>query len=451
MKLRRNNLLPWVLLSSCFVFVWGCGDNSLFEETQLSSTTTTENPGFSVPFNMPGESSSEITQVAASDSTEDMNAPAPAIIYSLDQIEKGQKTNSLMQFHNMAGNRNCEGPECKDVANPKYMTCNRQNDYLEKEMDSLSKKSGLMAKIINSRVNPHAIIKPACMRMSMEAKFGIGSKNFRQCSPNNNMSKAFRPCISENYFKMVTNSFNVVSTCLKEYMSPGASDETQNLDVRAAYAMINIESGFHVNAMSGTGAGGIGQLTGPAITDSNKTEMSKVRAALEAHSNPACAQLSHEFLDSKEPMRADKGASCDRISLKKGNPVLNMIYSYAYLKWSKNAMNRVVINDKRYKNKFKMSDYEKQKIQRALMVWSHNTGPAGTWTPAMTLLNTVYRNKPVTSAETFINELQQYMKKFPARANKSSARRSETSKYFPGITNLLNQIETNVGGGSCVN
>ena len=114
-------------------------------------------------------------------------------------------------------------------------------------------------------------------------------------------------------------------------------------------------------------------------------------------------------------------------------------------------MNRVVLNDKRYKNKFKMSDYEKQKIQRALMVWSHNTGPAGTWTPAMTLLNTVYRNKPVTSADAFISELQQYMKKFPARANKSSARRTETSKYFPGITNLLNQIETNVGGGSCVN
>jgi hypothetical protein len=453
MKLRRNDFLPLVLLSSCFVFVWGCGGNSISEETQLSSTavTTTGNAGFSVPFSMPGEKSAPDSQASSADNIEDVNAPAPAIIYSLDQIERGQQANSLMQFHNMAGNRNCEGPECKDIANPKYMTCNRQNDYLEKEMEGLGKKSGLMAKIINSRVNSQAIIKPACMRMSMEAKFGISSKNFRQCSASNNMSSAFRPCISENYFKMISNSFNVVSTCLKDYMSPGASDDVQNLDVRAAYAMINIESGFHVNAMSGTGAGGIGQLTGPAITDSNKTEMSKVRAALEQHSNPTCAQLSHEFLDSKEPMRADKGASCDRISIKKGNPVLNMIYSYAYLKWSKNAMNRVVLNDKRYKNKFKMSDYEKQKIQRALMVWSHNTGPAGTWTPAMTLLNTVYRNKPVTSAETFISELQQYMKKFPARANKSSARRTETSKYFPGITNLLNNIEKNVGGGSCVN
>lgn len=451
MNLRRHNFLPLVLLSSCFVFIWGCGSNGLFEEAQLSSTAPTENTGFSVPFSMPTESSTAKSDVAASAHVEDINAPAPAIIYSLDQIEKGQKASSLMQFHNMAGNRNCEGPECKDVANPKYMQCNRQNDYLEKEMDGLSKKSGLMAKIINSKVNPQAIIKPACMRMSMEAKFGISSKSFRQCSPNNKMSSAFRPCISENYFKMITNSFNVVSTCLKEYMSPGASDDMQNLDVRAAYAMINIESGFHVNAMSGTGAGGIGQLTGPAITDSNKSEMSKVRAALESHPNAACSALSHEFLDSAEPMRADKGASCDRISIKKGNPVLNMIYSYAYLKWSKNAMNRVVLNDKRYKNKFKMSEYEKQKIQRALMVWSHNTGPAGTWTPAMTLLNTVYRKKPVTNADAFISELQQYMKKFPARANKSSARRAETSKYFPGITNLLNQIETNVGGGSCVN
>jgi hypothetical protein len=442
MKLRRNDLLPLVLLSSCFVFVWGCGGNSLSEEAQLSSTSTVENTGFSVPFIMPGENSGL--------ESEDASAPAPVILHSLDQIERGQHASSRLAFDNMAGNRNCAGPECKDITNPKYMKCNRQNDYLEKEMEGLSRKSDLMAKIINSPVNREAIIKPACMRISMETVFGIGSKNFRQCSPNGNTSKAFRPCVSENYFKMVTNSFNVVSSCLKEYMNPKASDETQKLDVRAAYAMINIESGFHVNAMSGRGAGGIGQMTGAAITDANKSEMSKIRAALEENKNPACADLSHEFLDAKEPMRPDKAASCDRISIKKGNPVLNMIYTYAYLKWSKNAMSRAVLNDKLYKNKFKMSDYEKQRIQRALMVWSHNTGPAGTWTPAMTLLNTVYRNKPVTNADAFIKELQQYMQKFPARANKSTSRRDETSKYFPKITNLLNSIEESEGG-TCVN
>lgn len=461
MKIRRQQFLPWMLLSSCFVFTWGCGNNSISEVTNLSSTSelgevSTYNP---LVLNL---SQKNVTLPFDDEIADDPNAPAPAIIYSLDQIEKAKNPQSLMSFHNVTSNRGCTGGACEeDQPNPKFMSCSNSNGYLEKQMSAFP-QSSILSKIIKNDVRTEdgehvaiePIIKASCMRMSMEAKFGVNSKNFKTCDANGKMNgaRAIRPCISGNYFNLVRNSFNFVSSCLKDYMSPGAQEDNQNLDVRAAYAMINIESGFHVNAVSGTGAGGIGQLTGAAITDSNTKEIAEIRAALEVNKNPSCAALSHEFLDSMKPMRPEAAASCERISLKNGNPVKNMIYTYAYLKWSKKAMDRVIFNDKRYKTKFtKLSDYDKQKIQRALMVWSHNTGPAGTWTPAMTLLNTAYRNKPVTNAEQFISELQQYMKKFPARANKSTARRTETSKYFPAITNLLNKIETNVGGGSCVN
>ena len=450
MKVTKYDYLKLLLLNSWFIFVWGCGGSNLFEEGQYSSTSN--DASFSVPFRIPGEDSATLAQAPAAAVVEDdISQPAPSIIYSLDRIEKANRPATLMEYHNMAENR-CDDAVCDSIRNMKYMQCNRQNAYLENEMTALTKKNSLLGRIMKADLNPQAIIKPACMRMSMEAKFSPTSSTFRQCNSQGAMSRAIRPCISENYFKLVTNSFDIVSSCMMDYMGPNESIAEQKLDVRAAYAMINIESGFHVNAMSGTGAGGIGQLTANAITDTNNTEMKKVRFALEGHADPVCRQISHEFLDSAQPMRPAKGNSCDRVSISKGNPLLNMVYTYAYMKWSKNAIDRTIFKLKKYEDKFALSKYDMQRVKRAMMVWSHNTGPAGTSTPAMTLLNTVYRgNKKVTNADKFIDELQQYMKRFPARANRSNARRSETSKYFPAITNLLNKVETNVGGGSCVN
>lgn len=396
-----------------------------------------ENKGLAAPFQLK-------TSAPASEEA------APIIEHALDRIEKTNGFQNLFGWIDSTSDETCT--TCvEQIRNMRYMQCNAQNRYLEDEISSLSKRSGVLGDVIRAPVRPNSIIKPACVQMGMNIKFGASSKTFRECSPNGALRSAFRPCISENYFKLVNNSFDLVSSCMKDFIAPGASEKTQKLDVRAVYALINVESGFHVNAMSGTGAGGIGQFTAPAIQDVNTNELHDVRVALEGHPNPQCGRMSMEFLDSMNPIRPGKAQSCDRISLKNGNPIKNMIYTYAYLKGVKKDMNTIIFENRNYKNKFRMSEYDLNKIKRALMVWSHNTGPAGTWTPAKTLLNTFYRGRVVTDADQFINQLQQYMQKFPASANKSSARRKETSHYFPAITKTLNEIEKSVGGGSCVN
>lgn len=379
---------------------------------------------------------------------EDDSSVPPVIRYSLDQIEKSKLINPFMSTWNAALEVSCK--TCTvSTESLRYKTCNEQNSYLEKSLIESRDKDSLLAEMLKAPIITKSIIKPACLRASMEARFGESSKVFRQCSIDGKMSRAFRPCISENYFKLINNSFELVSSCMMKQISQGSSADSQRLDVRAIYALINVESGFHVNAMSGTGAGGIGQFTGPAIKDVNKNELDAVRHELE--SNPQCARLSHEMLNQLEPIRPGSTLSCDRISLENGNPIKNMIYTYAYLKGVRRSFDKVIFNNANYNKKFQLSSSELDKIKRALMVWSHNTGPAGTWTPVKVLLNTIYRNKTVTSADQFISELQQYMHKFPASANTSEARRKETSHYFPAITETLNKIETNIGGGSCVN
>ncbi|MBV2167170.1 MAG: transglycosylase SLT domain-containing protein [Bdellovibrio sp.] len=447
MKTAAPYLYKLLLLNLCFTVGWGLGTPAM-TSLDLSSK---EERGFSLPFRLSNNKNKDSDKKSKDDgSSSNQEETAPVIEHALDQIDRAKQVQNLIGKQDMTSNRNCEDCE-RELRSIRYMQCNRQNDYLENELEKLGQGHTLFAQLATAKIERESIIKPACMRMSMEAKFSASSKVFRQCSPEGTGSAAFRPCISENYFKLINNSFDLVSSCMKDIMAPEASDETQKLDVRAVYALINVESGFHVNAMSGTGAGGIGQFTTPAIQDVNQNELRNIRISLENNPNPQCGRLSMEFLDSLEPIRPQKAHSCDRISLSNGNPIKNMIYTYAYLKGVKKDLSTMIFENRNYKNKFKLSEFDLNKVKRALMVWSHNTGPAGTWTPAKTLLNTFYRNRPVTDADEFINQLQQYMQKFPASANKSPARRKETSRYFPEITSTLTNIEKNVGGGSCVN
>ncbi|WP_041577936.1 transglycosylase SLT domain-containing protein [Bdellovibrio bacteriovorus] len=442
MKATTPHLYKMLFLTLCFSMGWNMKPVDFHME--LASK---EEKGLAAPFTL--GSSKSMTENNKIDET--ASEPIPIIEHALDKIEKTKSFQSLFGWGDNVANRNCDTCQ-EEIRNMRYMQCNAQNNYLEAEMKTaVESQSSLLGDLIRAPIKSNSIIKASCIQMGMNTKFGVSSKTFRQCNAAGAARQAFRPCISENYFKMVNNSFELVSSCMKDFIAPGKDEETQNLDVRAVYALINIESGFHVNAMSGTGAGGIGQFTAPAIQDVNSNELNAVRISLEGNKNPLCGRLSMELLDKMEPMRAGKAQSCDRISLKNGNPMKNMIYTYAYLKGVKADMNNMIFENKNYKNKFRMSEFDLNKIKRALMVWSHNTGPAGTWTPAKTLLNSFYRGKTVTNADQFIQQMQQYMQKFPASANKSSARRKETSRYFPEITKTLNNIENAVGGGTCVN
>lgn len=393
--------------------------------------------------------SEKANETAKNEEVEQVSSePAPIIKHALDTIEKTNGFQNLFGAFDITTNRNCISCQ-EEIRNMRYMQCNSRNNYLEKEILNASIKPGILGDVVRADIRPNSIIKPSCVKIGMNMKFGTGSSNFRECSAEGK-TKAVRPCISENYFKLINNSFDLVSSCMKDIIAPNESDKTQKLDVRAVYALINIESGFHVNAMSGTGAGGIGQFTKAAIEDVNSNQLKKIRSTLSNHSNVQCRRMAAEMLNSKTPMNPSTN-SCDRISIKSGNPMKNMIYTFAYLNGVKKDMNTTIFENRHYKNKFALSEYDLNKIRRALMVWSHNTGPAGTWTPAKALLNTFYRGKRVTNADQFISQMQQYMQKFPARANKSATRRKETSKYFPSITTTLNAIEDTVGGGSCVN
>ncbi len=378
------------------------------------------------------------------------NESENTIEYALNKINKANQNASILgQIQSPTANcRDCSDP----VQSMRYNTCNDKNDYLESEIKTAKDGKGLLAELIRAPLRGNSTIKASCIQMGMSLKFGPNDTSFRSCNGNTYSGRAVRPCLSENYFKMIANSFDAVSSCMTEYISPGEGNQAHQQDILAVFAMINVESGFHVNAVSGTGAGGIGQFTATAIEQVNKNDIKKVRTMLGSSSNKLCQRLSSEVLSDEVPMQASANRSCDRIAMKNGNPVINMIYTYASLKGVKKDMNNTIFDNKNYSAKFShLSLNEVNKIKRALMIWSHNTGPSGTWTPAKALLNSYYRSKSIGSADEFLKKMEEYMRAYPASSNKTASRRKETSNYYPKISNALKKIETNIGGGSCLN
>lgn len=339
------------------------------------------------------------------------------------------------------------GPKLADV---RYASCNSKNSYLEAGLQRAESGSGLMADLLKRGARADTVIKPICMRVALESRFGANTRTFAACTGGQNKaaSNNVRPCLSENYFTLINNSFDLVSRCMAPALAGNAAD--QQSDIRAVYAMLNVESGHHFNIMSPTGAGGSGQFTQSAIADVNKNSLPRVRQLLESQGGD-CARLSKEILKGGTPMRAQASMSCDRVSLAKGNPLLNLVYTYALVTGAKRDLKNDLFEDRRFGRFFKdLSTSDQNRLRTELTVWSHNTGMGGLRTPLNALLNTKYRGKTVQNVDRFLAELSEAMKTSPHRANASRGRRDETSKYWPAIKKTLNDIEKNAGGGSCV-
>ncbi|MBX2987425.1 MAG: hypothetical protein KF802_05980 [Bdellovibrionaceae bacterium] len=352
-----------------------------------------------------------------------------------------------------AGLGTVRGGECPDcaprLANLKYAQCSAKNSYLENSLQKALRQNGLLADLMKTGARGDTLIKPVCMKLGMESRFGVNNASFRTCEPGalKATRKVIRPCISEDYFALMNNSFDLVSRCMGPLLSNDKGE--QNEEIRLLFGMLHIESGLHLNAQSPSGAAGIGQLTQDAISSINRSELPRLREQLEAQGG-LCAQLSREMLKGKEPMKSSFRHSCERVSVEKGNPLLNLVYSFANVLQGKRIVNKDVLDHRRFKNRFNLSRADQDRLETSLAIWTHNTGPAGLKTPLMALLNSKYRGRRVGNVDQFLRELSQAMKSYPHSANRKTARRHETSNYYPFMQRTLSKLEKDAGGGSCL-
>lgn len=320
-------------------------------------------------------------------------------------------------------------------------TCDSSNDYLESTINSYFASVPNKSPIVDILSHPsEGIISNQCIESSMR-NF---KERFKQCSaketslPKDTVKRA---CLSVNYKSLVAKSTNLVASCMKDFMS--TSESQQKSDLSSIFKLINHESGFHVNSVSWTNASGVGQLTGDAISDVNDKVLGQVRNHLNEKSE--CKALSG-IIDI--PMTN----SCDRISIEKGNPASNLVYTFAYQAFLRESLDGSFFNNKAY-NKFfsEIPPQLKEKMLSELTAWSHNTGAGGMSRPLSRAI-LAWKNKQIKSEsdlQEFYKLLQNKMKTNPHPKNDSDTRRKETSEFY---SKMQNDFKARIGGtNTCVN
>lgn len=252
------------------------------------------------------------------------------------------------------------------------------------------------------------------------------------------MNKA---CVSKNYVDMTTNSFNAVAECLGDYVSGKSENEERSCFGCFLIDLLGI--GLHVNAASPTGAGGIGQLTQPAIADVN-SRLKLVRDHLAKSDNALCNRVLLNVLN--QPMADGRSKSCERTALSKNNPLKKHDLYFCLSRLAKKIFGKTALSSGIFAGVLSkdLPASERERLASSVTIWSHNTGPAGMKVPLTYLMAKYLRDrksvKTAADVDQFLRDLQLALVQSPHQDNQKKARLLETSTFFGKIQNRVSQI-----------
>lgn len=304
----------------------------------------------------------------------------------------------------------------------------------------------LFASLLNPTAEIKQYLNPNCVAMYMEL---LPPSHFTQsCSGSPAMPRPIaRSCIEDNYVKLVTNSFNVASTCLSSWVSPEA--------IQLAGKLFPHESGFHINAKSGINGTGVGQLVNIAIDDVNQNALGNIRTALNRAGAPEqCGRISSEMFQQARPLESGMGNECDRMSVEKRNPLLNMMYSMSLIQIMHNRMESTW---RAHASSMNLSPADFKQVKEQVMTWAYNLGGGITARLVSQVLQR-HRSSPATNPKALVEkiktEVQGEIASNIIRSGGSSERgyrEGQAKGAYPSVVHKkFNDVNTHFGGGQCL-
>ena len=260
--------------------------------------------------------------------TPSLRTPVPEPRPRIEAPPMSEMVSTVQRMNRVARDQVSPDPVCRGcLSRPSAqdVTCSAQNNYLEQQMDRLQGQPVLRELLSATPRHPRL---EACVREGMTMTGGP----FSVCAIGSNTPQTVgaRACTSSRLVRVVQNALSTTVECFAGYLN-GHEGNSQLLSetMRNTLALVNLESGFHINTRSATGAAGLGQITEGAVRSINNSEWSRMMAHVQSSSNSACQSLRRMDL---KPMRPSRTAVCDRMSFEAGNPVTNMIYTLAHMK-----------------------------------------------------------------------------------------------------------------------
>lgn len=185
-----------------------------------------------------------------------------------------------------------------------------KSNYLEKQLQGLPFE---YLKDYDSRWTK--TIPIACIQFAQQNFSGT----YAYCKTESDKPKigAPKPCLSENYTRLVYNAYHDVMNCF-------------NVDPKSSFLQIMIESGFHINAINKTGFdAGISQFTRNGILRvMDRNILDKTSQLLLESSNPSCERISGAFRElQRDAFKIER--RCSMIALPQ-NPYRALIFHYLH-------------------------------------------------------------------------------------------------------------------------
>lgn len=374
-----------------------------------------------------------------SSGADSMNA---AVIAKATEINARLNTDGLKPEPAKNG---CDG-KCATPALGKGEVCKPgKNDYLEKDIEDLQKNpQTIIAHLLNGN-QPAKFIKDECFATALQFKGG----SYKTCIGGKAATKVDRPCATDNLKKVVRTSFDMTMTCLGEYLTSDA--KTVNSAAENFFFMISHESGHNPNAVSWSGAGGSSQLTDPldeknrpagAIAHFNRSEKEVMMDYLNKKNDPQCSPIQQAL---NQGMGEGPQNSCDRISLQKGNPLLNLVYGLGYQKFLRRNVTKLMTQNPMAIRIFgKAEPQTKEFLENQLSLWGHNTGPSG-MTGAIIRYLAKHPNKEVVT----IKDATEMLSAMKSSIKAEGRNISEPVNYLAAVNKRSEHIQKSTGVGTC--
>lgn len=327
-----------------------------------------------------------------------------------------------------------------------YDSCNSQNDYLEKQIDRLQGQDYLRQLLSTSEQT----LSASCVRESM--KFTSGP--FAKCVVGSTLGQttAAKACTSQKLVKLVDQSLNLSMKCFAKYLNSNAQNpEVFKQTSRSVIALINLESGFHLNARSTTGASGLGQITAGASKAILKNQWAPMRSFANQSAQRECKDLSKIY--PAAPSNINSSGCDNRMNLDSGGPLANMLYTIGHMKLVRTEV-ELTLNRKLKELGIRLSAVQNEKLISSLVTWGHNTGSYGITRPLLSLLSSTTGQEALKNEniDSFLSLMKgevagfhrNYLRRRSAGGS-SENRIKEASQFFDHVQNKMKKLEQRVG------
>lgn len=321
----------------------------------------------------------------------------------------------------------CLAPTQQDA---RFQTCKESNGFFE---DFLARAGNPgLASLANYTPKPSTV---SCIAQNIPM---VRTSNYRYCESGSGTygEKVERPCASEKMVKALSSAFELTTECLAGYMDPRAETdpEAKASMRRAFFQLISHESGWSMNAVSHTGAGGLGQMTQGAIEDVNTRELPDIMARVKGSPNPACqalAKTNYPVLD------GGRDNACERVTMSNGNPQLNLMYTLGHLKMVRSAIEGQI-------DALNLAPNIRAQLIDQVMIWGHNVGSGGI---APILRITISKQTALLRSGNvgeFLVKMKDDVRSWHAANSRRNA--TEPTQFLAQTQDRLKTLETSVNG-----